>query len=104
MLFAGAIAAVYTVTSGLYGVAYTDAFQFGIFLLGNIILVPIALAATGGLTGIYHSIEAQRGANAASFFGVALPAPGLDSLTIFAFVIQGLFFAASPTGGEGFTA
>ena len=35
MLFAGAIAAVYTVTSGLYGAAYTDAFQFGIFLAGK---------------------------------------------------------------------
>ncbi len=104
MLFAGAIAAVYTVTSGLYGVAYTDAFQFGIFLLGNIILVPIALAATGGLSGVYHSIESLPGANAASFFGVMLPKPGLDGLTIFAFVVQGLFFAASPTGGEGFTA
>ena len=32
------------------------------------------------------------------------PAPGLDALTITAFIVQGLFFAASPTGGEGFTA
>lgn len=104
ILFAGIIAAVYTVTSGLYGVAYTDAFQFGIFLLGNIILVPIALGATGGLSGMYHSIELMRGADTASFFRVTLPAPALDGLTIFAFVVQGMFFAASPTGGEGFTA
>jgi len=104
MLFAGTIAAIYTATSGLYGVAYTDALQFGIFLLGNIILVPIALAATGGLSSVYHSIESMRGADAASFFRLTLPAPGLDGLTIFAFVVQGLFFAASPTGGEGFTA
>src|SRR6478672_6145270 len=104
MLFAGTIAAIYTATSGLYGVAYTDALQFGIFLLGNIILVPIALAATGGLSSVYHSIESMRGADAASFFRLTLPAPGLEGLTIFAFVVQGLFFAASPTGGEGFTA
>ena len=104
ILFAGVIAAAYTVTSGLYGVAYTDAFQFGIFLLGNIILVPIALAAAGGMDGVYHSIQVLRGPSATSFFRVTLPAPGLDSLTILAFVVQGLFFAASPTGGEGFTA
>ena len=28
----------------------------------------------------------------------------MSGLTIFAFIVQGLFFAASPTGGEGFTA
>ncbi len=104
ILFAGIIAAGYTVTSGLYGVAYTDAFQFGVFLLGNIILVPIALAATGGMSGMYHSIETLRGASASSFFRVTLPARDLGGLTILAFVVQGLFFAASPTGGEGFTA
>src|SRR6476469_9406097 len=93
LLFAGVIAAAYTVTSGLYGVAYTDAFQFGIFLLGNIILVPIALAAAGGMDGVYHSIQVLRGPSATSFFRVTLPAPGLDSLTILAFVVQGLFFS-----------
>lgn len=104
ILFCATVTAVYTVTSGLSGVAYTDAFQFGIFLLGNIILVPIVLAATGGMESIYQKIEIARGAGAQSFFSVSLPAPGLDGLTIMAFVIQGLFFAASPTGGEGFTA
>ncbi|MGH9664185.1 MAG: sodium:solute symporter family transporter, partial [Bryobacteraceae bacterium] len=104
MLVAGIVAAAYTVISGLSGVAYTDAFQFGIFLLGNIVLVPIALAAAGGMHGVYHSIDTLRGASAAPFFRVTLPSPGLGGMTIFAFVVQGLFFAASPTGGEGFTA
>jgi SSS family transporter len=104
ILFSGVITAVYTVTSGLYGVAYTDAYQFGIFLIGNIILVPIVLAGVGGMDQVYPMIETTRGANAASFFNVVPPAPGLDSLTILAFAVQGLFFAASPTGGEGFTA
>lgn len=104
ILFAGSIAAAYTVTSGLSGVAYTDACQFGIFLIGNIILVPFALAGAGGIHGVYQSIHAMRGPAAESFFRVTLPAPGLGGLTIFAFVVQGLFFAASPTGGEGFTA
>jgi len=110
ILFSAIVTAAYTVASGLSGVAYTDAYQFGIFLIGNIILAPIALASVGGMDRVYQMIETTRGANAASFFNVIPlwplwpPAPGLDGLTIFAFVVQGLFFAASPTGGEGFTA
>jgi len=104
ILFSATVTAVYTVTSGLYGVAYTDAYQFGIFLLGNIILVPIVLVAVGGMPHVYQAIEAARGADTTSFFSVTLPTKGLDGLTITAFVVQGLFFAASPTGGEGFTA
>jgi solute:Na+ symporter, SSS family len=104
ILFSAIITAVYTVTSGLYGVAYTDAYQFGIFLIGNIILVPIVLFAVGGLDSVYQIIGTTRGANTEAFFSVTPPAPGLDTLTILAFVVQGLFFAASPTGGEGFTA
>jgi SSS family transporter len=104
MVLAGTITALYTATSGLYGVAYTDALQFGIFLAGNILLVPLALHAVGGLDGLHAMIETTRGAEAAAFFSLSLPAPGLDLLTILAFVVQGLFFAASPTGGEGFTA
>jgi len=101
MIAAGSITALYTVTSGLYGVAYTDALQFGIFLIGNVILVPIVLAAIGGFDRMHAMVAASRGD---AFFSLALPAPGLDVLTIAAFVVQGLFFAASPTGGEGFTA
>ena len=104
ILFSAIVTAAYTVASGLSGVAYTDAYQFGIFLIGNIILVPIAIAGAGGMDHVYQMIETTRGANAESFFNVVPPAPGLDGLTIFAFVVQGLFFAASPTGGEGFTA
>ena len=104
ILVAGAIAVAYTVSSGLYGVAYTDAFQFGIFLAGNIVLVPIAVTHAGGMDAIYRGIEAARGPGAAGFFRVLPPVAGLDALTVFAFVVQGLFFAASPTGGEGFTA
>ncbi|MDQ3687050.1 MAG: hypothetical protein M3430_15860 [Acidobacteriota bacterium] len=104
ILFSAIVTAIYTVTSGLYGVAYTDAYQFGIFLIGNIILVPIVLVGVGGMEQVYQTIETTRGAGAESFFRVLPPVSGLDTLTVFAFVVQGLFFAASPTGGEGFTA
>jgi SSS family transporter len=104
ILFSAIVTAVYTVSAGLSGVAYTDAYQFGIFLVGNIILVPIVLYSVGGMEHVYQTIETVRGASTQSFFSVSFPGPGLDSLTILAFVVQGLFFAASPTGGEGFTA
>jgi Na+/proline symporter len=104
ILTAGAVAVVYTSCAGLYGVAYTDAFQFGIFLTGNIVLIPFVLSHTGGFHGVHLAIAANRGSEAASFFRVLPPVPGLGGLTAFAFVVQGLFFAASPTGGEGFTA
>jgi solute:Na+ symporter, SSS family len=105
ILFAAVVTAAYTVASGLSGVAYTDAYQFGIFLIGNIILVPIVLSAAGGLDNVYQTIEATRGAaGAETLLRVIPPAEGLGGLTILAFLVQGLFFAASPTGGEGFTA
>jgi SSS family solute:Na+ symporter len=105
ILFSAFVTAAYTVASGLSGVAYTDAYQFGIFLIGNIILVPIVLFAAGGMEHVYQTVELTRGAaEAESFFRVLPPVKGLDALTVLAFVVQGLFFAASPTGGEGFTA
>jgi SSS family solute:Na+ symporter len=105
ILFSAVVTAAYTVASGLSGVAYTDAYQFGIFLIGNIILVPIVMSGAGGMEHVYQTIEATRSAGGVeSFFRVIPPAEGLGGLTVLAFVVQGLFFAASPTGGEGFTA
>jgi SSS family solute:Na+ symporter len=105
ILFSAVVTAAYTVASGLSGVAYTDAYQFGIFLIGNIILVPIVMSGAGGMEHVYQTIEATRGVGGAeTFFRVIPPAEGLGGLTVLAFIVQGLFFAASPTGGEGFTA
>jgi solute:Na+ symporter, SSS family len=102
ILFAGAVTVIYTTTSGLAGAAYTDAFQFGIFLAGNVILVPVILSHVGGLAHVHELITLNR--NGAEFFRVIPPAAGLGPLTMMALAVQGLFFAASPTGGEGFTA
>lgn len=105
ILFSAIVTAAYTVASGLSGVAYTDAYQFGIFLIGNIILVPIVVSGAGGMEHVYQTIEATRSVGGTeAFFRVIPPADGLGGLTVLAFAVQGLFFAASPTGGEGFTA
>ena len=104
LLAAAAITAVYTVSSGLYGVAYTDVCQFAIFLAGNGALMAIVLTSFGGLGALQAAVVSTQGAQSASYFQVFPPTASLDGLTIAAFVVQGLFFAASPTGGEGFTA
>ena len=104
LLAAAAVTAAYTVSSGLYGVAYTDVCQFAVFLAGNGALMAIVIASFGGLEGLRDAVVSARGDDAVRYFQTSLPKPGLGGLTIAAFVVQGLFFAASPTGGEGFTA
>ncbi len=104
ILITGVVTVFYTTLAGQYGVVYGDLFQFIIFLIGNLIFIPVALTAVGGLDAVYSGIHALRGEQAQEFFKIIPPNSSLTGMTILAFVIQGLFFAASPTGGEGFTA
>lgn len=104
IIISGIVTVFYTSLAGQYGVVYGDLFQFIVFLLGNIIFVPIAVSAVGGMDAVYAGIHALRGNEAFGFFQVVPPNASLTGLTILAFVVQGMFFAASPTGGEGFTA
>jgi Na+/proline symporter len=53
---------------------------------------------------VMAGIQTLRGDEAREFFNVLPPTARLTGVTILAFIVQGLFFAASPTGGEGFTA
>ncbi|MHB8581052.1 MAG: sodium:solute symporter family transporter, partial [Ignavibacteriaceae bacterium] len=105
LIFYAALATVvYTTLAGQYGVVYGDLFQFMLFFLGNVIFIPILLNGVGGMNHVYSGIETLRGSGARDFFNILPPTKTLTGITIFAFIIQGLFFAASPTGGEGFTA
>lgn len=101
IIFSGIIVLIYTTVGGLLGVAYTDVVQFGIFMVGNIVLIPIILHNVGGFNAVYDKVVASRGPE---FFKVMPPGSDLVGMTLIALVIQGLFFAASPSGGEGFTA
>lgn len=104
LVLVGLVTLLYTTLAGLYGVAYSAVYEFAVFLIGNFLFVPIAIHAMGGLGSVYAGVEHLRGPGAAEFFRVLPPTAELTGMTIFAFVVQGLFFAASPTGGEGFTA
>jgi Na+/proline symporter len=101
ILFAAALTLAYTMLGGLLGAAYSEVFQFVFFVTANVIFIPVLIHRLGGLGQIYANAERHGGA---SFFHATPPGGEFTGLTIFALVLQGMFFAASPTGGEGFTA
>lgn len=101
ILFAASLALAYTMLGGLLGAAYSEIFQFLVFLVANVIFVPVVIHSAGGLRHIYNAIGGTFGD---TFFKATPPGGEFTGLTILALVLQGLFFAASPTAGEGFTA
>ncbi|MGI6418240.1 MAG: sodium:solute symporter family transporter [Thermoguttaceae bacterium] len=52
ILIAGLIITFYTVIGGLWAVAVLDTIQFAVLLSSSVILVPLALIAAGGFSGI----------------------------------------------------
>ena len=101
ILFAATLTLSYTVLGGLLGAVYSEVFQFAFFVVSNVIFIPFIIQRLGGLHRIYGNVEHNYGA---SFFHATPPGGDFTGLTILALVLQGLFFAASPAGGEGFTA
>lgn len=101
IVFAASLAVVYTMLGGLLGAAYSEIFQFGVFLVANVIFVPVVIRSVGGMSHIYASIMVHYGPE---FFRATPPGGDFGILTVLALILQGLFFAASPTAGEGFTA
>jgi SSS family solute:Na+ symporter len=101
ILFATGLILIYCTISGFLGVVYSDVIQFLIFLGGNIILVPVILNRVGGLSFVYKQVASQRGMD---FFHSLPPHGELGLMTFLFLVLQGLFFASSPSGGEGYTA
>lgn len=101
ILFAAALTLAYTMLGGLLGAAYSEVFQFVFFVAANVIFIPVLIHRLGGLGRIYAGAERHAGA---SFFHAVPPGGDFTGMTIIALVLQGLFFAAAPAGGGGFTA
>lgn len=101
ILFATGLVLIYCTLSGLFGVVYSDVVQFCVFFAANLILVPVVLNKVGGLTAVYEQVVTQRGAD---FLHPLPPFGEIAGMTLFFLIIQGLFFASSPAGGEGYTA
>ncbi len=101
ILFAAVLTLVYTMLGGLLGAVYSEVFQFGLFVIANLIFIPVAVRHVGGLSRLYALVLHNGGPG---FFAATPPGGDFTGPTILALVLQGLFFAASPAGGEGFTA
>lgn len=60
LLVMGAVAVGYTVMGGLKAVIYTDTVQWGVLMLGLILVgIPVAYVAVGGMPAILESVEPE---------------------------------------------
>jgi SSS family solute:Na+ symporter len=101
VLLFGSFTILYSLISGLLAVAYNDVAQFVILVGGNLAFGLVLLSRAGGWHHALAHVTAARGA------GLLSPFPGgrdLNTITLLALVVQGLFFAGSPFAGEGWTA
>lgn len=101
ILFAASITLAYSLLGGLLGAVYSEIFQFALFLAANAIFIPVAIHGAGGLHAVYAATAHHFGTR---FFHATPPGGAFDAITVAALVLQGLFFAAAPAGGGGFTA
>lgn len=100
LLIFGGITVVYTLFGGLLGVVVTDVLQFLILFAGSILFLYFAVDQHGGWAAITERIAAVR----PSALAQTPPTVSIDTLTVIILVLQGFFFAGSPTAGEGMTA
>jgi Na+/proline symporter len=100
LLIFGGVTAVYTIFGGLSGVVFTDVIQFFILFLGNLIFLFLAVPQFGGWRAIAERAQAYRPEALQQF----PPTELIPALTVVMLVLQGFFFAGSPTAGEGMTA
>lgn len=100
LLIFGGVTAIYTVFGGLIGVVFTDIIQFFVLFGGNLIFLLIAIPQHGGWQAIAERAAQHRPEALQQFPPTSL----IPALTVAMLVLQGLFFAGSPTAGEGMTA
>ena len=100
-LLAIGVLLVLCTVSGLSGLASTDVIQFLVFVAANGLLAFVIIRGAGGWSPILDLALERRGEE---FFRVLPPTGDLAGMTIVFLFIQGLFFASSPAGGEGYTA
>ncbi len=100
LLIFGGITIVYTMFGGLVGVVYVDVVQFLILLLGSAAFLVMAVPQHGGWEAILNRIASVR----PEALIQTPPTQSFEMLTLAVLLVQGLFFAGSPTAGEGMTA
>lgn len=101
VLACGILVLLYSVVSGLFGVVYNQVFQFSLYLIGAALLIPFMLEYFGGWGKTVSAAVAARGP---AFMKPLPPSASITPLILLALFVQGFFFAANPTAGEGSTA
>ncbi len=107
LLIFGATTAVYTMFGGLMGVVVTEILHFIFLMVGSFVFLYFAVSQHGGWSEILARIHAVRPEALQELPPVLItgsPANSIPILTIITLFVQGLFFAGSPTAGEGSTA
>jgi solute:Na+ symporter, SSS family len=100
LLIFGGTTVLYTMFGGLLGVVYSDVAQFAIMVVGSTLFFVLAVPQHGGWEQILHRISTVRPEGLTQ----VPPTRAIDGLTVLILVLQGWFFAGSPTAGEGMTA
>jgi Na+/proline symporter len=106
LLIFGGTTALYTMFGGLMGVVVTEVLHFVILMFGSAAFMFIAVAQHGGWDAVLQRIAATRpeALKIVPPVAAASPANSIEMTTIILLVLQGFFFAGSPTAGEGSTA
>jgi Na+/proline symporter len=106
LLIFGGTTALYTMFGGLMGVVVTEVIHFVILMVGSTIFMFMAAAQHGGWSAVLERIAAARpeALQALPPVEAASAANSIELTTILILVLQGFFFAGSPTAGEGSTA
>jgi len=100
LLILGGITLLYTMFGGLAGVVYVDVMQFIFMLVGSFLFMFLAIRQNGGLLEILDQLETVR----PDALKMVPPTDSFGFPLLLILLIQGFFFAGSPTAGEGSTA
>lgn len=100
LIIFGTATMVYTLLGGLKGSVMVAVIQMGIMITGSVVFLVIIIPQHGGWTAILDKVAMVRGQH----LDLNPISDITPPLTLLMFVILGLFFAGSPTAGEGMTA
>jgi Na+/proline symporter len=100
LILFGSVTVIYTLMGGLMGSVMVSVIQMIIMIVGSMIFLILIVPQHGGWTNILE----QAGNIRPSTLSLNPVSEVTPPLTLFMFVILGLFFAGSPTAGEGMTA